>query len=328
MSVTVHHGDSRQVLKAIPAGSISAVITDPPYALETIVRRFGGPNAAPAQGRAFARMSGRFLGHQWDNGSDAFDPDYWREAWRVLKPGGHVIAASGTKTYHRLACAVEDAGFEIRDMLSWLYATGFPHSHGVDRLMNGAPDAADWQGWETHLKPACEPWVMARKPLAGTVADNVRAHGCGALNVGACQLAGGRWPANLMHDNDPETVAGFPPGAARYFFSAKADALDRHGSAHPTVKPLALMRWLCRLVTPPGGVILDPFAGTGSTGLAAAVEGFDCVLIEREAEFVADINRRLAHLAGDGRHGGQERARRRQEPLGALPLFPDRAAGP
>ena len=415
MGVTVHHGDSREVLKGFADASIHSVVCDPPYALVSIGKRFGAENAAavkPGKTGAYARASAGFMGQKWDTGETAFDPDFWAEVLRVLKPGGHLLAFSGTRTYHRLACAVEDAGFEIRDMVSWLYGSGFPKSHdvskGIDkaagatrevvgtekrqrggsddptqsrgrnyRLAGGEIDvtipateaARQWEGWGTALKPACEPIVLARKPLAGTVVANVLAHDTGALNIDGCRIEGGaggrrdgevsaarryadhgstnfaptpgprggdakgRWPANVIHDGSGEVLDTFPDtasgswsgqrstpktkgvygafeggqeaprngdagSAARFFYSAKADAADRCGSKHPTVKPIDLMAYLCRLVTPPGGVVLDPFAGSGSTGMACLREGFDCVLIEREAQYVEDIHRRLKHVEG------------------------------
>lgn len=420
MTVTVHHGDSREVLKGFADASIDSVVCDPPYALVSIGKRFGAENAAAAKAGktgAYARASAGFMGQKWDTGETAFDPEFWLEVLRVLKPGGHLIAFSGTRTYHRLACAIEDAGFEMRDMIAWLYGSGFPKSHdvskGIDkaagatraiiaegkavkRMIPGAdqnvggwekndgrefvptvtaaatPEAAAWEGWGTALKPACEPIVLARKPLVGTVAANVQAHGTGALNIDASRIgngeggnrigeasaarrytddgstnfaatpgprggdAKGRWPANVIHDGSDEVIDAFPftssgfmkagterlgqravygqdaacgdavrsdtPGdsgsAARFFYSSKADAADRCGSKHPTVKPVDLMAYLCRLVTRPGGLVLDPFAGSGSTGMACLREGFDCILIEREAQYVADIHARLAHVEG------------------------------
>lgn len=394
-SVTVHHGDSREVLKGLADASVHAVVCDPPYALVSIGKRYGGPDAKASRAGvtgAYARASAGFMGQTWDTGETAFSVEFWGQVLRVLKPGGHVAAFSGTRTYHRLACAVEDAGFEIRDMLAWMYGSGFPKSHdvskGIDRaagaerqvlaagdpvrrMVPGAdqnkagwvkdngrtftptvtaaatPEAQDWEGWGTALKPALEPIVFGRKPLAGTVAANVLAHGVGALNVDGCRIEGetwpasgaqtggeavavfggglnnsgrsgahgaGRWPANVIHDGSDEVVGGFPRfagegSAARFFYNAKADAEDRLGSKHPTVKPVDLMAWLCRLVTPPGGVILDPFAGSGTTGLAAMREGFDAILIEREAQYVADIERRLAWARGEGRLTAQEKLR-------------------
>lgn len=427
--IRVFHGDSRAVLKAFPDAHFDSVVCDPPYALVSIVKRFGGPNAAPAQvgaSGAYARASAGFMGQAWDTGETAFAVEFWAEVWRVLKPGGHVIAFSGTRTYHRLACAVEDAGFEIRDMVAWLYGSGFPKSHdvskGIDkaagavrevisegkaikRMIPGADQnsggwekndgrefvptvtaaasaaSAAWEGWGTALKPALEPVVLARKPLQGTVAANVLAHGTGALNIDASRIGfsgaadeaetkgknrhadfdsgprenavygadqrprgengnynpPGRWPANVIHDGSEEVVGAFPEtgvssgggglktsaglpdskaagafydgpvgfgdtgSAARFFYSAKADAEDRLGSKHPTVKPVDLMAYLVRLVTPPGGVTLDPFAGSGTTGVGAMRGGFGAVLIEREDDYVSDIMRKLAWARGEGR---------------------------
>ena len=400
MSVVVHHGDSREVLKGFADESIDSVVCDPPYALTQ--NKKGGSGVASVNlntpaGRA--RITAGFMGKAWDTGETAFDPMFWFEVLRILKPGGHLLAFGGTRTYHRLACAIEDSGFEIRDMVSWLYGAGFPKSLNVSKAIdrsvgadpidtgetkrasiqrNGegaawdagafashpedtkvvsitraaTPEAQQWEGWGTALKPACEPIVMARKPINGTVAANVLKHGTGALNIDSCRVGwqseadaaaaatpaggfadsrangtakqsvsigkdsrdgantydpaaiSGRWPANVIHDGSDEVVSAFPVpigddgSAARFFYSSKADADDRCGSKHPTVKPTDLMAYLVRLVTPPGGVVLDPFAGSGSTGMACLREGFDCVLIEREAEYIADINRRIAHVEG------------------------------
>jgi DNA modification methylase len=434
MSVIVHHGDSRDVLKTLADASVDSVVCDPPYALTNRTpdvkgcvdcgRVLGGsdgrPAACPRCGGALVNQRSQaqrgFMGKKWDTGETAFDPAFWVEVMRVLKPGGHLIAFSGTRTYHRLACAIEDAGFEMRDMIAWLYGSGFPKSHdvskGIDksmgleravlsegkavkRMIPGADQhkggwektdgrefvptvtaaasaaSAAWEGWGTALKPALEPIVLARKPLIGTVAGNVLAHGTGALNIAASRIghdepvsvtartaprysglimnAGkrggeqsaiasadpkGRWPANVIHDGSDEVVEAFPEtasnngagswrtgvdgaclghygetgrsdfagdsgSAARFFYSSKADAADRCGSKHPTVKPIDLMAYLVRLVTPPGGVVLDPFAGSGSTGMAYLREGFDAILIEREAQYVADIHRRIAHVSGE-----------------------------
>jgi len=370
--------------------------------------------------RRQAQMSAGFMGKQWDGGDIAFRIDLWSEVLRVLKPGGHVAAFSGTRTYHRMAVAIEDAGFEIRDQLAWCYGSGFPKSHdvskGIDRaagaerevvgskldlpgyhlhghdggeafghgLSSSTPEtrlassqitapatdaARQWQGWGTALKPAWEPICLARKPLSEkTVAANVLRWGCGALNIDATRIeaeratgwggkaAGGntwdadncgltkdgearpvvgRWPANLCHDGSQEVLDLFPSphgagsacgpkwdrgenlnvygkantgsatgsrhgdsgSAARFFYHAKASKNDRAGSKHPTVKPVSLMQWLCRMITPPGGMVLDPFAGSGTTGEAAWREGFDCTLIERESEYIADIKRRIEGFA-------------------------------
>ncbi|MCL8385549.1 DNA methyltransferase [Xanthobacter aminoxidans] len=476
--VTLHCGDSRDVLRAIPDASIHAVVTDPPYALVSIRKRFGGANAAPAQqGRdgAYARASAGFMGQQWDTGETAFAVEFWAEVLRVLKPGGHVVAFGGTRTDHRLKCAIEDAGFEVRDTLlelmsldpilrdfvnslsdaqlgafmrvmdlmgfeglrAWVYGTGFPKSHDaakcIDKALGaagevvpaGAPvrrirpgadqhkdgswekltdrtyqpgayvpgsaEAEAWQGWGTAVKPAWEPIILARKPLEGSVAANVLAHGTGALNIDGCRIEGestrrvkrggandfpheddawvprsvevgsdlGRFPANIVHDGSPEVGEEFPqaPGqsgavtgdepssrhryilrglggdhetraprgdsgsAARFFYSAKADADDRLGSKHPTVKPVDLMRWLCRLVTPPGGMVLDPFAGTGTTGEAAWREGFSAVLVEREAEYQADIRRRMALCLAGPAERKRESAKARAANDDPGPLF-------
>jgi DNA modification methylase len=429
-------GDSREVLRGFESNSIHSVVCDPPYALVSIVKRFGGENAAPAQHGAdglYARASAGFMGKAWDTGETAFAIEFWQEVYRVLKPGGHVAAFSGTRSYHRLACAIEDAGFEIRDQLAWIYGSGFPKSHdvskGIDKMLGAertkiqkegapgyqrsvgnhrpwmddpehkidsdapaTPQAAEWQGWGTALKPAWEPICLARKPLSGTVAANVLEYGTGALNIDGCRVesekatswggkasggntwneensglckdgearpVAGRWPANIVHDGSDEVVALFPdaPGqqrsvgpefgakasvnvygdyglrgeyaargdsgsAARFFYSAKADKEDRIGSKHPTVKPVDLMQWLCRLITPHGGVILDPFAGSGSTGEAAWREGFTCHLIERETEYQADIAERL-RLADKGKIERRVRAIKQVASVG--PLFGEAA---
>jgi site-specific DNA-methyltransferase (adenine-specific) len=391
----VIEGDCLEHMAAMPDASVDSIVTDPPYGLG-------------------------FMGREWD----ALPPGLpWaRECLRVLKPGGHLLAFGGTRTYHRLACAIEDAGFEIRDCLAWLYGSGFPKSLDVSKAIdkaagaeretigpnptyrdseaaratqekwNGAvlsgvitapatPDAETWQGWGTALKPAHEPIVLARKPLAGTVAANVLAHGTGALNVDGCRIengeqwqgssdpsattngygpgdedgwkgnwtkrseshAAGRWPANVCLD--PEAAAmldeqtgemrdgvavqrngggqkpfggiaaregrtglgggqarddagyGGSGGASRFLYVAKASSEERNRggtrNTHPTVKPVELMRWLCRLITPPGGTVLDPFTGSGTTGIAAMREGFRFIGIEREPDYVAIARARI-----------------------------------
>lgn len=355
---TIHHGDSRDVLAAMPDSSVDSVVCDPPYALVSIVKRFGGANAAPATGNdAYARASAGFMGQSWDTGEVAFATEFWAQVLRVLKPGGHVVAFSGTRTYHRLAVAIEDSGLEIRDQLAWVYGSGFPKSHnvskGIDKLLGAerevvgvakgaassdtnslgafnseysetrpaTPEAQQWEGWGTALKPAWEPIVLARKPLIGTVAANVLEHGTGAINIDGCRVEGddnpvkwasprggiwttdsdataeltvsdkGRFPANILHDGDQFGENG------RYFYSPKASKKDRgEGNIHPTVKPTDLMAYLCRLVTPPGGVILDPFMGSGSTGKGAHAGGFRFVGIEREENFFEISAARLMDL--------------------------------
>lgn len=391
-------GNSRERIREIPDGTLDAVVTDPPYALVSIVKRFGAEGAAPAAGDVYARASAGFMGQKWDTGEVAFDPAFWADVRRAMKPGAHLVAFSGTRSYHRLAAAIEDAGFEIRDQLAWLYGSGFPKSHdvskGIDKAagatrevvgvagrskpgsgdiattgMSGGeyystapatPEAEAWQGWGTALKPAWEPIVLARNPLSGTVAANVLAHGTGAINIGGCRVGAeggtrkerdqdkaattsvggylnakasapidglGRWPANITHDGSDEVVGMFPydgeQSAARFFYSAKADADDRIGSKHPTVKPVDLMQYFCRLITPPGGLILDPFAGSGTTGEAAWREGFDAILIEREEAFQGDIARRM-QMADQGpgtRKRAIAKAKAKVEPLPDDGLF-------
>lgn len=324
----------------LPDNFADSIVTDPPYGLS-------------------------FMGRKWDYDVPAVE--VWAECLRVLKPGGHLLAFAGTRTQHRMAVRIEDAGFEIRDMIAWVYGSGFPKSLDVSKAIDKAAgaereryerpafggtfsddkgttygtalssipatDAArEWQGWGTALKPALEPITVARKPFAGTVAENVLEHGTGALNIDGSRV-GTRWPANLIHDGSDEVLAAFPqaPGqlakastsdtqragqnvygdmvrgsepfeprkdtgsAARFFYCAKASKSDRgEGNGHPTVKPTDLMRYLCRLVTPPGGMVLDPYVGSGTTGKAAALEGFRFIGFEREAEYVAIARARIA----------------------------------
>ena len=378
-------GDCIASMAAMPPNSVHSVVTDPPYHLTSITKRLGKPGSAPiVHGRdgAHARIAAGFMGKSWDGGDIAFQVATWRAVWRVLKPGGALVAFGGTRTFHRMAVAIEDAGFEIRDTLMWLYGTGWPKSHN----QHGA-----WEGFGTALKPAWEPIILARKPLAATVAVNLGLHRCGALNIDACvvptdgrpalekkiggpdvnghsiygkgispgsravgQTTKGRWPANVLHDGSPEVLAAFalfgtdkgqasplqetgrarptkhafgdmaPPkacaprdetgSAARFFYSAKATQADRQGSKHPTVKPMRLMRWLVRLVTPPGGVVLDPFAGSGSTLQAAVEEGFSAIGCEREPEYVADCERRLAAAKARQETTGRWKARKPKQP--------------
>ena len=404
MTYTLHLGDCLDVLKTLPDASVDAVVTDPPYELG-------------------------FMGKKWDAAGIAYSVPLWTEALRVLKPGGHLLAFGGTRTYHRMAVAIEDAGFEVRDSLHWVYGSGFPKSLDVSKAIDkaagaerkivgrgkgvGAKDptsfgnghnpeyditapatdaAKEWSGWGTALKPAHEPVVVARKPLIGTVAANALAHGTGALNIDGCRVeyasasdmdrarvpqpsfnsptgtvygfkAGegrngdvfdpskGRWPPNILLSHTPEcgeacaedcavaemdrqsgthsphhqrhanggngqtlgvmagvTGQSYPDsgGASRFFpvfrYQAKASRSERERglnegqkASHPTVKPVELMRWLVRLVTPRGGVVLDPFTGSGTTGVAAMLEGFRFVGIEREPEYHAIATARINH---------------------------------
>lgn len=403
MSNVLIHGDCLEMLKDLPDNSIDAIVTDPPYGLS-------------------------FMGKKWDY--DVPSVAIWKECLRVLKPGGHVLSFGGTRTYHRMVVNIEDAGFEIRDQVQWIYGSGFPKSHdvskgidkaaGADREIIGkkstyrepqspngwdctnraefetAPSteaAKQWQGWGTALKPANEPICLARKPLIGTVASNVQEFGTGAINIDASRIATtdviasvpnqnikgaafksdnsaknrdttftqspqGRWPANVLFDEsaaefldeqsgdcksrgayknfkptakgifnagvpeDPNKYANESGGASRFFYVAKASKRERNaglefkdepltkhdarpqdwenadwksrgGNHHPTVKPIKLMEYLVRMVTPPGGVVLDPFMGSGTTGIAAKNLGFDFIGIEREAEYIAIAEKRI-----------------------------------
>jgi site-specific DNA-methyltransferase (adenine-specific) len=450
MSVELIEGDCREAVRELADNSIDSCVTDPPYALVSISKRFaksGRTDSTWSRSGPHQRTARGFMGKTWDTGDVAHDPAFWAEVLRVLKPGAHLLAFGGTRTYHRLACAIEDAGFEIRDQIGWAYGSGFPKSHNVQQAMNkavaGHPhgssdptspnhgrfksgssaenpdgrgfgagagafmreqgeargnDSGPWQGWGTALKPAWEPIVMARKPLVGTVAENVLAYGTGAINIDGCRVPGspeptrfnperhghegwrmtatgaecaervsplGRWPANLIHDGSDEVLAAFPNSsgsgparklnrsagnrngdwgmnattadqadlrdagigsAARFFYCAKASRSDRDDgldgfekkpllwsagtqnpdsfqsagtdksarNPHPTVKPTDLMRYLCRLVTPPGGTVLDPFMGSGSTGRGAVLEGFDFVGIEMDAGYFDIADARIA----------------------------------
>lgn len=389
MSHRVILGDCTDALRDLARDSVlvDAVVTDPPYHLASIVARLGAPDAAPIQSGAtgvYARSSTGFMGQQWDGGDIAFRPDTWRRVYDVMKPGAHLVAFAATKGYHRMACAIEDAGFEIRDMLAWLYGTGFPKSH------------KQAGGWGTALKPAIEPIVFAQKPISeASVAENIARWGVGAINIDGCrvptedvitatrnialgssgagvfgaanvpgvyeQQKGGRWPANVLHDGSEEVLAafaeygergaiapvtvrgpdqarnvyqGFSGGtvdpdastfqgdsgtAARFFYSSKATQGERifectecgahtvgkpscgHDAlrTHPTVKPPGLMDWLVTLTCPVGGLVLDPFAGTGTTAAAARAAGMQSLSIEADANHVRDIGVRLGISVDD-----------------------------
>lgn len=403
----IYLGNNLDVLPTLPDNSVDSIVCDPPYELG-------------------------FMGKSWDSSGIAYSVELWRECLRVLKPGGHLLAFGGTRTWHRLAVAIEDAGFEIRDNIAWLYGSGFPKSHNISKAIDKAagvefeakpasgvgfmnssndgynttlnqltkvgestPEAQQWDGWGTALKPAHEPIVVARKPVEGTIAANVLKHGVGGLNIDATRIgtetagwngltsdraksawdasgfknsgdatnAQGRWPANIILDeftaklldeqsgNIRLTAGGqtigkfnFAPaentngnkriqgkvtlgGASRFFYVAKANKRDRNEgldelpeqiltgrdegqderqvpfktrsnvvkNIHPTVKPTALMQYLIRLVTPPNGIVLDPFTGSGSTGKAALLENKRFIGIELTAEYLPIIEGRLRH---------------------------------
>jgi site-specific DNA-methyltransferase (adenine-specific) len=408
-NATIYQGNNLEVLPTLPDNSVDAIVCDPPYELG-------------------------FMGKSWDSSGIAYSVELWRECLRVLKPGGHLLAFGGTRTWHRLAVAIEDAGFEIRDNIAWLYGSGFPKSHNISKAIDKAAgaertvvgrnpnsrenatkdntlyesgtvgktdfiteattdDAKAWDGWGTALKPAHEPIVVARKPVEGTVAANVLTYGTGALNIDATRIEGqprtthtdgnftggkagynggwkdiettipdGRWPANIILDEftaelldeqsgvskdgtatsrsgqhngydggwkaqDKPAGYGGQGGASRFFYVAKANKRDRNEgldelpeqiltgrdegqddrqvpfktrsnvvkNIHPTVKPTALMQYLIRLVTPEGGVVLDPFTGSGSTGKAALLENKSFIGIELTADYLPIIEGRLQH---------------------------------
>ena len=414
---------------------VDSVVTDPPYHLTSIVERFGKEGSAPAQegtDGAFARASKGFMGKEWDGGDIAFRKETWELAYKLLKPGGHLLAFSGSRTYHRMAVAIEDAGFDIRDQIMWLYGSGFPKSlnigkqidkmQGNDREVLGTKVTnvgmqgnnykrgsesgevevtrgnSEYEGWGTALKPAHEPIVMARKPISEkSIADNVLKHRTGGINIDGCRIEGevkrpdtnpdfrdvakkamaqggqdklnfnqitgakrkttvrksrdgsnvwtddnsgmkqennhfadadprGRYPANVMH-------GGLQEDWARYYYCPKTSKSERNqglddfptkdkvfngksstpskdmkgveqkfttepsANVHPTVKPVELMRYLCRLVTPKGGVVLDPFMGSGSTGMAAKDEGFDFIGIEKDEEYYKICESRITRFA-------------------------------
>lgn len=314
--VKLYNGDCKDVMMELDENSVDSIITDPPYGLS-------------------------FMDKNWDKGIPG--KEFWKNALRVIKPGGYLLSFGGTRTFHRLGVAIEDAGWEIRDTIMWVYSEGFPKSHNLKN---------EWQGWGTALKPAWEPIIVARKPLEGTVANNMLKYGTGAINIDDSRVgvekikhgnayAGnnegrynwnnglekewkrtesiGRWPANLIHDGGAEVLELFPNtapsksggvdgwqdqyvggkykpiprigyddsgSAARFFYCAKASKKDRNegigNNDHPTVKPTKLMKYLCKLVTRPNGIILDPFMGSGSTGKGAVLEGFNFIGIELE----------------------------------------------
>lgn len=350
-------GDNRRVLqRMIDDGvQVHGIVTDPPYGLVSIQKRFGKKGSAPARtdknDGSFARVSGGFMGEEWDGTGIERDPEFWRLCLQVLRPGGYCFAFSGSRTGHWQACAMETAGFIMHPMHGWVYGTGFPKAHKADTALRKAghgAEADDWNGWAFGTqaqKPALEPIFLGQRPYSEkTCAANLLRHGVGAVNVGDCRVpttenlnggayakepsardqmwgaeagnswkrggAGefvqpeGRYPANLIHDGSDEVKAALPEGADRFFhafpvdarsiyYSPKANAADRAGSKHPTVKPVMLLRYLIRHIIPEGGTVLDPFAGTGTTGEAARREGRDAVLIEGHPKYAADIRRRF-----------------------------------
>ena len=388
-----------QMQKLIDDGvQVDSVVTDPPYHLTSIVDRFGKKGSAKPKDKdgLYNRIDKGFMGQEWDGGDIAFQQETWELAYKLLKPGGHLLAFSASRNYHRMAVAIEDVGFEIRDQMMWLYGSGFPKSMNVGKALDkklgneriktgvmkthsnkGMKDSeertaigagsfgqevseevtignSEWEGWGTALKPAHEPIVMARKPLSEkSIVDNVLKHRTGAINIDECRVEGkvkrpdtnpdfrdvakkamaeggqdklnfnqitgakrkkvvrkprnesgvwtdgnsgmkaegtqyadvdpkGRFPANVMHD-------GLDTEWSRYFYCPKASKSERNNSAvknnHPTVKPQQLMQYLCRMVTPKGGMVLDMFMGSGSTGMAAKDEGFDFIGIEKSKEY-------------------------------------------
>ena len=321
-----------EVQKLVDKGvQVDSIVTDPPYHLTSIVERFGKEGSAPAKDKdgAFQRQSVGFMGKEWDGGDIAFRKETWELFMKVLKPGGHLLAFSGSRTYHRMAVAIEDAGFSIRDQIMWLYGSGFPKSlnlgksvdkklgneriktgqtkiHGIkgmpqseERTAIGAGSfgqeveeeitvgTSEWEGWGTALKPAHEPIVLARKPLSeNSIVANVLKHRTGGIHIDACRNKL-RFPTNVMHN-------GLEEDWARYYYCPKTSKTEKgKDNSHPTVKPLKLMRYLCRLITPKGGTVLDPFMGSGSTGIAAKDEGFEFIGIEREKEYFEIAEKRI-----------------------------------
>lgn len=322
-------GDCLEQMKHLPDNSVDAIVTDPPYGLS-------------------------FMGKKWDY--DVPSVEIWKEALRVLKPGGHLLSFGGTRTYHCVVVNIEDAGFEIRDQIQWLYGSGFPKSHNIKE--------GEFKGFGTALKPANEPICLARKPLEKglTVSQNVQKWGTGALNIDECRIAAsdpkeyaansnrdsvkshwgasdggasvvahtqGRWPANIIIDEEaaealdeqsgvlksgggdkssdkmgfhggakgcgPKITTSSTGGASRFFYVAKASKRERgDGNAHPTVKPIKLMEYLCKLIVPPGGSVLDPFMGSGSTGVAAKNLDLIFIGIERDVEYFEISNKRIS----------------------------------
>ena len=328
--VVLRQGDCLAGLRRLPDACIDSIVTDPPYGLSENPPPIADVLRAWLAGEDYVHRGGGFKKNSWD--ALVPGPPIWKEALRVLKPGGHLVAFSSARTAYALTTAIAIAGFEIRNTLAWIHADGGgAYNHAIDQrfeklLTTGRssrapgvkpegkvwmkdtggkvavtqPEALAWRGWGTGLKPAQEPILLARKPMIGSYVPNLRAYRTGALNIDGCRVDDGtiaRHPANVVHDGSAEALYGFPGDKAGFFFCPKPRGEDRAGSGHDTIKPVDLMRWLCRLVTPPGGVVLDPFAGSGTTGVAIDAEGFYGMLIERETRYCEDILRRFAKPA-------------------------------
>ena len=264
--IQLFEGDMRDVLPGLAL--VDAVIADAPYHSEATVKRFGKPGSKlSSRTENQNRPSEQFVRQDWDSGGIAFEVDTWRPVLDVLKPGGHLAAFGSSVEGWRMTSAIASAGFEIRDTVPWIYGTGMPRRHG--RAM-----------------PANEPITIARKPISEkTVKANMAQHGVGELFTRAEQALEGGWPRNVICDDE----SGHPA----LFYHVKASARDRRGSKHPTVKPRELIEWLLRLLAPPGGLVLDPFAGSGTTGWAARGLGMRANLIEKDAGHAAHIRRLL-----------------------------------
>ena len=446
------NGDSFKVLDTLQENSIDACITDPPYGLTTITKRFGKKDSKPTQfGKdgSFARLTKGFMGKEWDGSGIEQNVEFWEKVYKVLKPGSYLLAFGGTRTFHRIACAIEDAGFEIRDTIMWLYGSGFPKSHNIGLDIDKKQGCSDrghriatanrnhpdgtlepngenlpkyegrtelgkkWQGWGPALKPAYEPIIVARQPIEKTVADNVLKYGTGGINIDECRVGNdvikggtmpdldyvgkeqikignghklsfgqienapripyddhvGRFPANVIltyDETDFDEVCGNMPNTneesvCRYFYCAKASKKDRDSglilfeekqttdgclrtnsesartfgansalrkNIHPTVKPVDLMQYLIRLVTPRGGVIIDPFNGSGSTGKAVAFENrerdadYKYIGIELDKEYCAISESRIDYAINKFQYDILEEIAE-NEKYGQLSLFGD-----
>jgi site-specific DNA-methyltransferase (adenine-specific) len=396
-------GNNLDLLKTLPDNSIDSICTDPPYGLTSIVKRFGKEGSAlckdnKGEGGPYQRASKGFMGKEWDGSGIEYNVEFWKECYRVLKPGGHLLSFGGSRTYHRMACAIEDAGFDIRDQIMWVYGSGFPKSLNIGKAIDKKiiKSSSEYEGYGTALKPSHEPICLARKPLSEkTIADNVLKWGTGGINIDGCRiesneelgrnnkkapfnsdgnfgwnsnnikpinttgLVEGRFPANFIHNGIEETWA-------RFFYCPKVSSKERNmgcdeleenqselnsggigrkssvekrlekgnglnricefcgvkqlksidckcdikswilpyqsnnaptsKNIHPTVKPIKLMAYLCRLITPPNGIVLDPFMGSGSTGIAALQEGFRFVGMEMDEKYFEIATNRISNV--------------------------------